>query len=497
MDPACDNPLMLPRSTVLAAPLRTKPIAALAILSLQVIACRSSDATPPGAASSSPSASALAPVIAAASASTRPLASACAGGASACGLVKPGPYSPPPDAPPRTADVTPTPSAVPSAAAPRKLGTIKDWVKAYEGSGFAEDKPPPRLGVIADVPSLPSTSLLYVQSAQIVRVDYPGGVEKRLTTGPSSNSSPRWTRDAQHIFFLSNRDGGVQKIFRMRPDGSNVEAVSKGMRSGSVGIQWDVAEDGLHAAYVPGEPTEENELHVVDVATKSDEVVYRDVQIDEPRFSRDGKTLFVVQGWFEPPRIGASNEKTLRTIDLASRKVTKLPNAGVSEITSPRDLGDGRLLFVASWDFSMAGREPRMHVMPIGGGAWGDLNPLSAPAGFLHPVPSPDGKRIAVATGMRQGGFGADWVMDVEVVPFEAGAGRRLTPDFPRPFYTADQPTWATDGRHLAFVLSLCPYVGCELMIRSVVLVDTEAAAPKLAFVGYGGSPQIAPAVPR
>jgi hypothetical protein len=59
-------------------------------------------------------------------------------------------------------------------------------------------------------------------------------------------------------------------------------------------------------------------------------------------------------------------------------------------------------------DFSMAGREPRMHVMPKGGGAWADINGISAPAGYLHPVVSPDQKKIAVATSARQGGFGAD-----------------------------------------------------------------------------------------
>ncbi len=363
-----------------------------------------SDATPPGAGSSSPPASSSAQVVAAASASARSPAVACTGGPGACGRVKPGPYSPPPDAPAPKAEVAPTPSAVPSAS-PRKLGTIDDWVKAYTGIDVPETKRPPQLGVIADVPSLPRTTLVYVRSSQIVRVDFPGGVEKHLTTGPGANRSPRWTRDAQHIFFVSNRDGGVEKIFRMRSDGSGAEALSKGMRSGGVGIQWDVADDGLHVAYVPGGSDGESELHVVDVATKSDEVVYRDVQIDEPSFSRDGKTLFVVQGWFEPPRPEASHAKTLRSIDIASRKVTKLPNAGVSEITSPWDLGDGRLLFVASADFSMAGREPRMHVMPSGGGAWADLNGLSAPAGSLRPVPSPDRKKLAVTTSMRQGGL--------------------------------------------------------------------------------------------
>jgi hypothetical protein len=38
--------------------------------------------------------------------------------------------------------------------------------------------------------------------------------------------------------------------------------------------------------------------------------------------------------------------------------------------------------------------------------------------------------------------------------------------------------------------------VGCDINIRSVVLVDTEAVKPKLAFVGCGGSPVFSPVAP-
>jgi hypothetical protein len=402
--------------------------------------------------------------------------------------VKPGPYSPPP------ADA-PAPSASAAAPAPpRKLGTIDDWVKAYSGNGFAENKRPPRLGVLADLPDLPRTTIAYVRSTHIVRVDYPGGVEKVLTSGPSSNASPRWTRDARFIFFLSNRDGGVQKIFRMRADGSGVEAVSKGIRDNRVPIIWEVSDDGLHAAYVPGDLPDVGELHLVDVATRVDEVAFRDVQFEDLGFSRDGKTLFVVHGWYEPP--GAEHPRTMSALDVATHATKKLPSTGVTEITSPQELADGRLLFVASTDFSMGGRDPRMHVMPRGGGAWSDINPFGESAGYLHPVPSPDGKRIAIGASRRDGGFGGDWMVDVAVVPFDAGPPRMLTADFPRPFYSATHPTWASDSRHLAFSLSLCPYVGCDPTIRSVVLVDTDAPTLKLAFVGYGGSPEIAPVAP-
>ena len=144
----------------------------------------------------------------------------------------------------------------------------------------------------------------------------------------------------------------------------------------------------------------------------------------------------------------------------------------------------------------MAGRSPQMHLMPVGGGAWSDVAGPFAPAGFLHPVPSPDRAKIAIGMSTRQGGFGGDWRIDIDVRRLGGGADRLLTPEFPRPFYSASHPSWASDSRHLAFELSLCPYPGCDRVIRSVVLVDTEAKASKLAFVGYGGGAEIARAAP-
>jgi len=217
-----------------------------------------------------------------------------------------------------------------------------------------------------------------------------------------------------------------------------------------------------------------------------------------PSFSRDGKTLFFVEGWLTAPFVGAEETKRLAAIDLESGANLKkpLPNAGVAEITAPWDLGDGRLLFAASVDFSMAGREPRLHTMPSGGGAWSTVGNFSVPIGYVRVTPTLDRKKLALAWSMREGGFGADWVADVSVMPLAGGTPRRLTADFPRPFYGATSPTWAPDGRHLAFVLNLCPYVGCEPSIRSVVVVDTEATSPKLVFIGYGGSPVFSPVAP-
>lgn len=410
-----------------------------------------------------------------------------------------GPYTPlPEDGAPPPATSPPGASAAPSAEPPRRrvLGTLDDWVKAYQGMGEPERKRPPRLGVLADVPALPRSTLVLVRSGRLVRIDLPGGTETELTHGGASARWPRWTRDGKQLFFVSNRDGGVDKIFRMRADGTDATAMTKGLQTSSA-FDWNVADDGAHIAYTIGHYSETDEVHLVDSTTRVDDVVFRGTQVDYPSFSRDGTQLFFVEGWFEPPRPGGEHPKVLRVANVATREVKTLPTPGVAEITAPWDLGDGRLLFVASADFSMAGRMPHLQTMPLGGGAWTQLGSITAPIGYLSPAPSPDGKQLAVGWSQREGGFGADWRSDITVTSAATPAqGIGVAADFPRPFYGAAGPTWAPDSRHLAFVLTLCPYVGCDIAIRSVVVVDTQARERRLAFVGYGSSPAFAPSTP-
>ncbi|MGH7585003.1 MAG: TolB family protein, partial [Gemmatimonadales bacterium] len=50
---------------------------------------------------------------------------------------------------------------------------------------------------------------------------------KRITSGPSSNYSPRWTPDRSKLVFVSNRDGD-EHIYVMSADGSNAARLTQG-----------------------------------------------------------------------------------------------------------------------------------------------------------------------------------------------------------------------------------------------------------------------------
>jgi Tol biopolymer transport system component len=131
-------------------------------------------------------------------------------------------------------------------------------------------------------------------------------------------------------------------------------------------------------------------------------------------------------------------------------------------------------------------REARLFTTTPDGGDLRRFGDFMVP-GAAYPDVSPDGKKVAVEWNVREGGFGADWRLDVSVLDADGSHERFLTEPFPRPFYSGEDPAWAPDSRHIALTLGLCPYVGCEPSLRSVVVYDTEDPKSAPAFIGYGG----------
>lgn len=379
--------------------------------------------------------------------------------------------------------------APPSDPEPRKvLGTFNDWLKAYNGMGGPDTNPPPPLGTLSDLPALPSSTLVYRKSGHLVRVSLPSGKQTPLSSGAFADSDPVFTRDGKHLFFRSNRDGAVDRIFRMRfPDGEPV-AVTGPLRTGTGGytrMRWAVSAQGDKIAVIPNYPEIEGVVTLVDVVTGKSEVVFRGDFPDYPTFSSDGRLLYFAAG-------GVMAER-LHAYDLHTKTDRTLPSLKFDEVRHPVALSSDKLLFSASRGFSMADRDAALYTMPREGGAWTRVGDFSAPTGYMTGVPSPDGKKIAAAWSRRVGGFGADWHADVTILTADGQHLLDVSAPFPRPFYGASDPSWAPDSRHVALELGLCPYLGCELSQRWVVLADTSQKRPKLVYIGDGSGPVFRP----
>ncbi|MDI1475065.1 hypothetical protein [Polyangium sp. y55x31] len=388
------------------------------------------------------------------------------------------PYLPPPE---------PTVAEAPPEAPRKTIGTFDDWVKAYQGLGAPEvHKKPPRLGLVKDL-GLSSGRLTFTRSGDLFTYDFAKGAETQITQKAQRNVAPVFLGDGRRIAFLSNRDGMAWRVFLMNADGTDPRPVSRKF-AGAYGYQpsFAITSDGSRVAYIaksasPDGPSEE--LHLVDVASGEDHRVGEPDYFNHPAFSPKGDTLYVVAGGFEAEH--------LASVDVATRKLRHLPDAGNHMFSGAQWLGD-RLLFSASPAGSYCCRSSRLYTtMPDGSGIRG-FGSFWAP-GSVNLGVSPKGTKVAAAWSVREGGFGADYRNEISVLDARGVDERMLTVAFPRPFYSAFEPTWAPDDHHLAFTLSLCPYVGCEPTIRSVVVVDTRDTKAVPAFIAYGGSASWSP----
>ncbi len=376
----------------------------------------------------------------------------------------------------------PAASSPPPPEPPKRtqIGTFQDWVDAYYGAGPGPElgKRSARLGTLAAVPRLPRATLFYRRHGHLVRAEVPALRFEPLSHGDFWDGAPKPTRDGRWVFFESTR-GGARAVYRMRPDGSGVEQVLD--RGAAL---WVASDDGEKLAHFDEQPSGVGELYarlrVREGGVDTDVYGYSGWGFHSLTFARDGKALFWVEGGFD--------DETLKRADLEARTVTALPRGGYHEFGSPWDLGDGRLLFVASPTGALCCRTGELYTMPVTGGAW-SVDPRfgrwSVSSGTLYATVAPSAKRVALEWIQRLGGFGADYLTDVF-------APRRMSERFPRPFYSATQPSWAPDSRHLAMDLYLRPYRGDELALDAIVLADADTPGP-LAFLDYGDSPAFIP----
>ncbi|CAN95694.1 hypothetical protein sce5531 [Sorangium cellulosum So ce56] len=398
--------------------------------------------------------------------------------------------SPAPSAEPPTAPYQPPPEATAESTGPaprRPIGTFDDWVKEYSGLGEPEaEKRPPRLRRAKEL-ALASGRIAFMRSGDVFAMDLATGVEAQLTRKTQRNIAPTFLGDGRRIAFLSNRDGMAWRVFLMNADGTEQRPITGKFSAWYGEPSFAISPDGARVAYVARAraPSDEGleELHLVEVASGDDQRVGQPATLGECTFSPGGDAIHCVAGEFDAEH--------LLSVDIATRRVRRLPDAGNHMFSAARSLGD-RLLFSASPTGAFCCQRSQLFTTALDGTGIKGLGAFWV-AGSMRPEVSPKGSQIAVAWSVREGGFGADYRNEISLLDANGGAERPLTSAFPRPFYSAYEPSWAPDDRHLAFTLSLCPYLGCEPRIRSVVVVDTRDAGAVPAFIAYGGNASWSP----
>ncbi len=81
---------------------------------------------------------------------------------------------------------------------------------------------------------------------QIWLADVRTGSTVQLTRGDKSAGNPQWSRDGSWLAFTSDRNGGKNQIFAIRPDGGEAVQLTKA-ENGAGGFAWSL--DGKHIAF--------------------------------------------------------------------------------------------------------------------------------------------------------------------------------------------------------------------------------------------------------
>jgi TolB protein len=207
-----------------------------------------------------------------------------------------------------------------------------------------------------------------------------------LTDGASNNTDAVWSPDGNHIAFVSDRDG-VDSIYVMGADGGHVRRLTRGNLPVHLPA-W--SPDGKQIAY-SAQTGENIDIFAANAdGTNPVNLTRHPVYNADPNWSPDGKHL-----------VFASNSRS-----------------------ETNTLGKFFGLFVMNADGS--------HVRP--------LSTRNNPSGFLHPMWSPDGRKLAYGDFAGQG-------VELFVCDADGNNQKQLT----HLGGTNTRPSWTPDGARIAF----------------------------------------------
>lgn len=232
-----------------------------------------------------------------------------------------------------------------------------------------------------------------------------GGPPRQFTHGDQSDTSPAWSRDSEHIAFLSDRKGDDQsQIFVMPVQGGESRPVTD--LKGEFGyMEW--SPDGRRIAFEFQAKSEEEIERESDDQKKELGIVHR-------RFTRI---------WFKADGVGyiPSERWHIWTLDVESGHAAQLTSGDIYDEKRPVWSADGSEIVFASNRSDDPDLNPDaigLYAIPAGGG---ELREIPVPDGekFGHAV-SPDGNWVSYAGKEGRGDW---WRNDhLWIVPFDGTA---------------------------------------------------------------------------
>jgi len=294
----------------------------------------------------------------------------------------------------------------------------------------------------------------YLSNVWVVDVS---GEPRRLTTGPTRDTLPRWSPDGRWLAFVSDR-GAKKKsqLYAMPADGGEATQLTDLLNGvfGQGGVAW--SPDSTRLAFVARvggwqEPEREEDRGKSRPAHVISTLKYR---FEGVGFTHDRRPhIFVVPVAGGPP-------KQITDGDYPDVWPTWSPDgariAFVAERHETRDTDVNDAIYEVAAD----GGEPRR------------ISPTLAP--MWAPTYSPDGRAIAHA-GMRVGEDGYNFL--VLLLPTDGSERLCLTEALDRSAWDAVPPAWSVDGEWVLFV-------GRDHGTYPLYRVRAKGGEPPLAIVG-------------
>jgi serine/threonine protein kinase/Tol biopolymer transport system component len=247
--------------------------------------------------------------------------------------------------------------------------------------------------------------------SEILRLDWSGHQPVPFMPGLSADGLSL-SRDGQWIAYVADPDG---TLWRARMDGSERRQLSfPPMECGLP--RW--SPDGRQVAFSGQTPGQPWKTYVVSGEGGAPEQLVPGAGEElDPSWSPDGSSI-VFGG--DVPSVRASQEDALHIVDLATRKVVPVP--GSAGLFSPRWSPDGRHILAMTVDYK------KLKLYDVAGRKWEDLVAITS----AYPDWSPDGKYVQFAGAFGESGFLRVRVSDrkIERRPglgvFGSPAGRRF-----------------------------------------------------------------------